>query len=73
MQTSATFLMAIRIGEVILAENDDPLTLTFAYPIASVFLGVMKTEDFEPAVSVTGDVNEISSWHLLFLNLQSDL
>lgn len=73
MQTSATFLMAIRIGEVILAENDNPLALTFAYPIASVVLGVMKTEDFEPVVSVAGDVNEISSWHLLLLNLRSDL
>ena len=60
MQTSATLLMAIRIGEVVLAENDDPLALTFAYPIATVVLGVMKTENFEPSVSVAGDVNEIT-------------
>lgn len=73
MQTSATLLMAIWIGEVVLAENDDPLALTFAYPIAAVVLGVMKTEDFEPAVSVAGDVNKISSWHLSLLNLRSDL
>lgn len=45
---------------MVLAENDDPLALTFAYPIAAVVLGVMKTEDFEPAVSVAGDVNKIA-------------
>ena len=60
MQTSATFLMAIWIGEVVLAENNNSLALTFAYPIATVVLGVMKTEDFEPAVSVAGDVDEIT-------------
>lgn len=45
---------------MVLAENDDPLALTFAYPIATVVLGVMKTENFEPSVSVAGDVNEIT-------------
>ena len=73
MEATATLLMAIRISEVVLAENDDPLALTFAYPIAAVVLGVMKTEDFEPAVSVAGDVNKISSWHLSLQNLRSDL
>lgn len=65
MQTSATLLMAIRIGEVVLAEYNDPFALTFAYPIATVVLGVMKTENFEPAVSVAGDVNEITHRRLL--------
>lgn len=73
MQTSATLLMAIWIGEVVLAEHNDPLALTFAYPIATVVLGVMKTENFEPTVSVAGDINKISSWHLSLLNLRSDL
>ena len=65
MQTSATLLMAIWIGEVVLAENNNSLALTFAYPIATVVLGVMKTEDFEPAISVAGDVNEITHRRLL--------
>ena len=60
MQTSATFLMAIWIGKVVLAENDNPFALAFAYPIASVVFGVRKPKDFQPPVSVAGDVNLIS-------------
>ena len=60
MQTSATFLMAIWIGKVVLAENNDPLALTFAYPIASMILGVRKPKDFQPPISVAGDVNLIA-------------
>ena len=60
MQTSATFLMAIWIGKVVLAENNDPLALTFAYPIASMVFCVRKPKDFQPPVSFAGDVRLIA-------------